>query len=80
MSKVLDSTSPLLIIRSILGEGRGLERIHQSRKTMMSTYCYQYSKDCDQRVHIALFAAQEAEQESIGSNFYNMENIVCKIS
>ena len=44
-----------------------LERFHQTLKTMMKTYCHQYEKDWDERVHLVLFAAREAVQESLGS-------------
>lgn len=33
---------------------------------MLKTYCYQYEKDWDEEVHLALFAAREAIQESLG--------------
>ena len=33
---------------------------------MMRTYCYQYEKDWDEGVHLVLFAAREAVQESLG--------------
>jgi hypothetical protein len=33
---------------------------------MMGTYCYQYEKDWDEGVHLVLFAAREAVQESLG--------------
>ena len=43
-----------------------LERFHQTLKTMLRTYCYQYEKDWDEGVHLVLFAAREAVQESLG--------------
>lgn len=43
-----------------------LERFHQTTKTILKPYCYQYEKDCDERVHLVLFAAREAVQESLG--------------
>ncbi|KAK3085547.1 hypothetical protein FSP39_005150 [Pinctada imbricata] len=43
-----------------------LERFHQTLKTMMKTYCHQYGKDWDEGVHLVLFAAREAVQESLG--------------
>ncbi|KAK3084422.1 hypothetical protein FSP39_016366 [Pinctada imbricata] len=43
-----------------------LERFHQTLKTMMKTYCHQYEKDWDEEVHLVLFAAREAVQESLG--------------
>jgi transposase InsO family protein len=43
-----------------------LERFPQILKTMMRTYCYQYEKDWDEVVHLVLFAAREAVQESLG--------------
>lgn len=43
-----------------------LERYHQTLKTMLKTYCYQYEKDYDEGLHLVLFAAREAVQESLG--------------
>lgn len=42
-----------------------LERFHQTLKTMLKTYCYQYEKDWDGGVHLVLFAAWEAVQKSL---------------
>ena len=33
---------------------------------MMRTYCFQHGKDWDEGVHMVLFAAREAVQESLG--------------
>lgn len=43
-----------------------MERFHQTLKTMLKTYYYQYEKDWDEGVHLVLFAAREAVQESLG--------------
>lgn len=43
-----------------------LERFHQTLKTMLKTYCYHYEKDWDVGVHLVLFGAREAVQESLG--------------
>ncbi|XP_013419899.1 uncharacterized protein LOC106180458 [Lingula anatina] len=43
-----------------------LERFHQTLKTMIKTHCYQNEKDWDEGVHLVLFAAREAVQESPG--------------
>ena len=43
-----------------------LERFHSTLKTMMRTCCYDYEKDWDEGVHLLLFAAREAVQESTG--------------
>lgn len=43
-----------------------LERLHQTLKTMLKTYCYQFEKYWDEGVHLVLFAAREAVQESLG--------------
>jgi hypothetical protein len=43
-----------------------LERFHQTLTTMMRIYCYQYEKDWNEGVHLVLFAAREAVQESLG--------------
>lgn len=40
-----------------------LKRFHQTLKTMLKTYCYQ---DWGEGVHLVLFAAREAVQESLG--------------
>lgn len=45
-----------------------LDRFHLTLKTMLKTYCYQYERDWDEGVHIVLFAAREAVQESFGFN------------
>lgn len=37
-----------------------LERFHQTLKTMLKTYCYQYKKDWDEGVHLVLFPARDA--------------------
>ena len=42
-----------------------LERFHQTLKKMLRTYCLEYGKDWDERVHLVLFAYQEAIQESL---------------
>ena len=43
-----------------------LERFHQTLKSMLKKYCFQYIKDWDEGVHYVLFAAREAVQESLG--------------
>ena len=43
-----------------------LERFHQTLKNMIRTYCLEYKKDWDEGVHMLLFAAREAVQESLG--------------
>ena len=43
-----------------------LERFHQTLKNMLRTYCLEYQKDWDEGVHLVLFAAREAVQESLG--------------
>ena len=43
-----------------------LERFHQTLKTMIKTYCLEHAKDWDEGVHLLLFAAREAVQESLG--------------
>ncbi|KAK3092929.1 hypothetical protein FSP39_008989 [Pinctada imbricata] len=49
-----------------------LERFHQTLKTMMKTYCHQYGKDWDEGVHLVLFAAREAVQESLGFSPFDL--------
>lgn len=41
-----------------------LERFHQTLKTMLKTYCYQYEKDWDDGAHFVLFDARETVQVS----------------
>ena len=43
-----------------------LERFHQTLKSMLRTYCYEQDKDWDEGIHLLLFAAREAVQESLG--------------
>ena len=43
-----------------------LERFHQTLKNMLRTYCVDTEKEWDDGVHLLLFAAQEALQESLG--------------
>ena len=43
-----------------------LERFHQTLKSMLCTYCVEQDKDWDEGVHLLLFAAREAVQESLG--------------
>ena len=43
-----------------------LERFHQTLKNMLRAYCTEYDKDWDEGVHLVLFAAREAVQESLG--------------
>lgn len=39
---------------------------------MLNTYCYKYEKDWDKEVHLVLFAAQEALQESLGLSHFEL--------
>ena len=41
---------------------RALERFQQTLKNMICTYCFQYEKQWDQRIHLLLFAMREAVQ------------------
>ena len=43
-----------------------LERFHQTLKNMMKTFCLDSQKDLDDGVHMLLFAARTAFQESLG--------------
>ena len=43
-----------------------LERFHQTLKSMLCTYCFEQDKDWDEGIHLLLFAAREAVQESLG--------------
>jgi hypothetical protein len=49
-----------------------LECLHQTLKTMLRTYCYQYEKHWDEGVHLVLFAASEAAQESLGFSAFEL--------
>jgi len=43
-----------------------LEIFHQTLKNMLRTYCVDTEKEWDKGVHLVLFAAQEAVQDSLG--------------
>ena len=43
-----------------------LERFHQTIKNMIRAYSAQYQSDWNQGIHLLLFAAREAVQESLG--------------
>ena len=43
-----------------------LERFHQTLKNMIRTYCLDFDKDWNEGVHLLLFAAREAVQETLG--------------
>ena len=43
-----------------------LERIHQTLKTMIKTYCFDTEKCWDKGIHLLLFTARESVQESLG--------------
>ncbi len=43
-----------------------LERFHQTLKTMMRDYCFEYQKNWDEGVHMLLFAARESVPRVIG--------------
>ena len=39
-----------------------IKRFHQTLKTMMQTYCFDYDKNWDEEVHLLLFAVHESIQ------------------
>ena len=43
-----------------------LERFHQTLKTMIKAYCYEFENDWDEGIHFLLFAVRESCQESLG--------------
>ncbi|XP_071824592.1 uncharacterized protein [Apostichopus japonicus] len=43
-----------------------LERFHQTLKNMIKTYCFDFENDWDDGVHLLLFSAREAVQETLG--------------
>ena len=43
-----------------------LERFHQTLKNMIRSYCFDTEKDCDEGIHLLLFAVGESVQESLG--------------
>ena len=49
-----------------------LERFHQTLKNMIRTYCHDTEKDWDEGIHLLLFAAREAVQESLGFNPFEL--------
>ena len=48
-----------------------LERFHQTLKNMIRTYL-DFEKDLDEGVHLLLFAAREAFQETLGFNPFEL--------
>ena len=49
-----------------------LERFHQTLKSMIKKYCFEYEKDWDEGVHLLLFASREAVQESLEFSPYEL--------
>ena len=49
-----------------------LERFHQTLKNMIRAYCTQYQSEWDQGIHLLLFAAREAVQESLGFSLFEL--------
>ena len=43
-----------------------VERFHQTLKNMMRSYCLENDKDWDEGIHLLMFAAREAVQETLG--------------
>ena len=43
-----------------------LERVHQTLKNMIRSYCFDTEKDWDEGIHLLLFAVRESVQESLG--------------
>lgn len=43
-----------------------LERFHQTLKSMLRAYCFEFERDWDEGVPFALFAVREVVQESLG--------------
>lgn len=43
-----------------------IERFHQTLKSMLRSYCLEFSKDWDEGVHLLLFAVREVVQDSLG--------------
>lgn len=43
-----------------------LERFHQTLKSMLKSFCLEFERDWDEGVPLALFAAREVVQESLG--------------
>ena len=41
-------------------------RFHQIMKFVIKAYCLEFARDWDEGIHIVLFAAREAVQESLG--------------
>jgi len=49
-----------------------LERFHQTLKNIIRTYCLENKKEWDAGIHLLLFAAREAVQESLGFSPFEM--------
>ncbi len=43
-----------------------LERYHHTLKNMIKAHCFDNQKDCDEGIHLLLFATREVVQESLG--------------
>ena len=52
-----------------------LERFHQTLKNMLQAFCTGNGKDWDEGVHLVLFAAREAVQESLGFSSFKLLRI-----
>ncbi len=49
-----------------------LERYHQTLKTLIKSYCFEFERDWDEGVHLLLFATREAVQESLGFSSFEL--------
>ena len=49
-----------------------LERFNQTLKTMIKMHSIENSRDCDEGVHLLLFAVQESVQESLGFSLFEL--------
>ena len=45
---------------------------HQTPKNMIRTYCLDFEKDWNEGVHLSLFAAREAVQETLGCSPFEL--------
>lgn len=49
-----------------------LKHFHQSLKSMMKKFCYQFHKDWDNGVHLVLFVVRESIQDSLGFTTFEL--------
>ena len=49
-----------------------LERLHQTLKNMIRSYCFDTEKDLDEGIHLLLLAVRESVQESLAFRAFEL--------